>query len=276
MDSDLAAIINLLRDRSGCDFSGYSPAMLERRISRRFVATDTSDKISYFQYLTAHPDEVAQLLNVMTIHVSSFFRETLTFEYIDKVLLPELCNGKKAAGDTKLRVWSAGCSKGEEAYSVAMLLRELIAREKLAIDPEITATDINTQILQEAGRGLYSSEKLNNVRHGLLRKYFTPEHGQFVLNPEIRDMVCFKQYDILDRDRATPVPDPEARFDLIFCCNVLIYFNALYQEIIFDKLYHALAAQGYLVLGETEVPLGRHADMFKRKNECCHVYQKSG
>lgn len=274
MDNDLAAIINLLRDRTGFDFSGYSPAMLERRISRRFVATDTGDKIAYYQYLTAHSDETAHLLNVLTIHVSSFFREPLTFEYIGKVLLPELCSGRETAGDRKLRIWSAGCSKGEEAYSVAMLLRELIIREGHAIEPEIMATDINEQILHDARRGAYPPDRLSNVRHGLLRKYFTAEHGQFVLKPEIRDMVCFRQYDILDRQQATPLPEPDSRCDMILCCNVLIYFNGPYQDIIFDKLSHALTEGGYLVLGETEVPLGRYAGIFKRKNECCHVYQK--
>ncbi len=276
MDKDLAAIITYLRDQTGFDFSGYSPAMLGRRVSRRFVATDTNDRASYFRYLTAHPDEPALLLNVMTIHVSGFFREPLTFEYVGKVLLPELCSRKAAARDRKLRIWSAGCSKGEEAYSVALLLRELIAKEGLAVDAEIMATDINQQILDDARRGAYPPDRLGNIRYGLLQKYFTAERGQFVLHPEIRDMVCFKQYDILDRQQATPLPDAEARCDMILCCNVLIYFNAAYQEIIFNNLYRALDAQGFLVLGETEVPLGRHAGIFKRKNECCHVYQKSG
>jgi len=274
MEKDIAAIITYLRDAKGCDFSGCSPAMLERRISRRFVATETADRSSYLAFLQSNPDELENLLNVLTINVSSFFRDPITYEYLHKMLLPEIIAKKTGGGAAELRIWSAACSKGEEAYSVAILLSELHQKEAFSISPVIVATDINGRILARARSGLYAPESIKNVKHGLVQKYFEQQGGQFALKDEIKSAVIFQEYDLLDKNSPAPPESGDSGFDLILCCNVLIYYSAPYQELIFHKLYNALDHQGYLLLGDTEVPLGKHQQDFKRMHELCHVYQK--
>lgn len=270
MDKETAAIIAYLLEAAGCDFRGCNPAMLDRRISRRCAATGAADKQSYLEYLSEHPEEIDELLNALTIHVSGFFREPLAFDYMEKVVLPDLAN---RAGDRPLRIWSAGCAQGEEAFSIAMMLRELAQSKKPVPSAMIVATDLSARILRTAQAAVYAPERLTNVRYGLVQKYFTLQEGRFVLVPEIRDMVVFEPFDLLDPNRSVP-GDTAAPYDLILCCNVVIYFNPAYQDIIFDKLYRALAVHGYLVLGETEAPPSRFDGLLQRISIGCRTYHK--
>jgi len=271
IDHDTAAILDLLYTTRGYDFRGCSPAMLDRRITRRCAATGTADKRSYRAYLSTHPEEVHELLDVLTIQVSCFFREPLLFDYIGKVLLPELV--RAAAGRT-LHVWSAGCAFGEEAYSIAILLREAALAQKLDIPAQIIATDLNERSLDKAKQARYPSEQLSQVRLGFVKKYFREQDGQFVVHDDIRSMVRFEPFDLLDLHQTMPLPTEVPRYDLVLCCNVLIFFNAAYQELMVDKLYGALGPRGYLVLGETEAVPARFEGLLQKKTDLCRVYQK--
>jgi len=271
MDKDTAAIIAHLLETGRGDFRGCNPAMLDRRISRRCAATGMDDKPSYGAYLAAHPEEADELLNALTIHVSGFFREPLAFDYIEKVVLPDLVH---RAADRPLRIWSAGCAQGEEAFSIAILLHEIAqSRQQQPAAAVIVATDLSATILQQARIAVYPPERVAKMRFGLVKKYFTLQDDQFVLAPEIRDMVTFESFDLLDPQRAAP-GDTAVLYDLIMCSNVLIYFNPAYQAIIFDKLYRALALHGYLVLGETEAPPSRYDGLLQRISIGCRAYHK--
>lgn len=145
--SDLKNILSFLRENRGFDFSGYRTSMLNRRIQKRISATKSADINKYEEYLKQNNSELDKLIDVLTINVSRFFRATFAFEYFADHLLPKLISGKKFSNDHSLRVWSAGCAAGEEPYSIAILIKEIVEKEKLKLCTTIIATDIDKKIL---------------------------------------------------------------------------------------------------------------------------------
>ncbi len=274
MDNDLKHILSFLQDARNLDFSGYRESMIERRVSQRFPFTKCHNYNDYFDYLQKNPDELDHLIDVLTINVSRFFRNTLAFEYIADRILPAIIHQKSEARDQSIRVWSAGCAMGEEPYSLAILIHESLEREAHDLAVIIFATDIDGNILNKAQKGIYPFESIKNLKYRLLKKYFIPEKETFSLTSEIKEMVSFSVYDILDKKSYAPPESVFGGFDMVFCRNVLIYFNMEFQDLIFDKLYRSLSKDGYLILGETEIPSLRYKGKFRKVNECCHIYQK--
>ena len=274
MNYDLKCILSFLQSSRNLDFSGYRESMVERRINRRFALTKTQDPVEYLCYLREHPDETDNLIDSLTINVSRFFRDSLTFEYIAGRILPAIIHQKNEARDQSLRVWSAGCAMGEESYSAAILIHEFLKKEARDVAVNIFATDIDGNTLNKAQKGIYPSESIQNVKYRLLKKYFTREKEMFCLTPVIKEMVSFSVYDMLDKKSYSPPESIFGDFDLVLCRNVLIYFNAGHQDLIFKKLYRALAKNGFLVLGEAEVPSATYQKYFRKMNDCCHIYQK--
>lgn len=274
MNIELKRILWYLNEKRGLDFFGYRSSMVERRVAQRFPLTRCKDWDNYFYYLQENPGELDRLIDVLTINVSRFFRNPLMFEYLADRILPAVCHQKKTIKTHSLRVWSAGCSMGEEPYSTAILINEFFKGEALKPYVNIFATDIDGKILEKAQKAIYPLENIENVKCGLLKKYFSTQGESFQLIPGIRDMVSFSVYDLLDNHSCVPPESIFGDFDMVFCRNVLIYFNTAYQEKIFDKLYRALAQNGYLVLGEAEIPSLKYERCFRRVNDCCHIYQK--
>ena len=274
MNKDLEIILNYLREKRGFDFSGYRPSMINRRLMQRFSATGCKDRTSYLQYLQGHPDELDRLVDALTINVSRFFRNTLTFEYIADRVLPVIAIEKKDALDHSLRVWSAGCSTGEEPYSVAILINEFMRKEELKLHLNIFATDIEEGSLKKSREGVYPFGSIKNVKYRLLKKYFTIDDETYTLNPEIKELVSFSVYDMLDSKTYVPPESVFGGFDMVLCRNVLIYFQAEYQDRVFDKLLRSLAGGGYLVLGEAEMLPLKYQRYFQKENEYCRIYRK--
>ena len=274
MEKTLKPILNHLNKERGFDFSGYRPSMLERRIGKRLTPTQCVDFPEYLKYLKKHPEELDELVDVLTINVSRFFRNTLAFEYIADRILPAIVSEKKGSLGHSLRVWSAGCATGEEPYSIAILIRELQRKEKLGLAINIFATDIDARALKKARRALYPYESIKNIKYRLLKRYFEAKRKSFQLTPNIQGMVDFSAFDMISKKGYAPPESVFGNFDMIFCKNVLIYFSKKYQDRIFDKLYRALAKGGYLVLGRAEVPTREYQNRFRKVNGCCPIYQK--
>lgn len=274
MNNDLKRILNYLNEKRGFDFSGYRPSMIERRVRQRFPFTKCKNYNNYFHFLQENPDELDNLIDVLTINVSRFFRDTLTFEYIADRVLPAIIHQKEGGIDRSLRIWSAGCSMGEEPYSIAILINEYFEREALKLDINIFATDIDGKILKKAQKAAYPYESVKSAKYRFLKKYFAFKGESFQLKPEIKDLVSFSVYDILDKKSYAPPESVFGSFDMVLCRNVLIYFDAEHQDQIFDKLYRSMAKNGYLVLGEAEIPSTNYQGRFKKVIECCHIYQK--
>jgi chemotaxis protein methyltransferase CheR len=274
MNNDLKRTLNYLNEKRGFDFSGYRISMVERRVKERFSSTKCKNYNDYLNYLQENLAELDNLLDVLTINVSRFFRDTLTFEYIADRVLPAIVREKQGAKDRSLRVWSAGCSMGEEPYSMAILIHELFEKEALDNQIQIFATDIDAKILKKAHKAIYPFESVKNAKYRLLNKYFVSKGKLFQLVPEIKELVSFSAYDLLDKKSYAPPESIFGSFDMVLCRNVLIYFDIKHQDQIFDKLYRSLPKDGYLVLGEAEIPSAKYRRRFRKVNECCHIYQK--
>jgi len=163
---------------------------------------------------------------------------------------------------------------GEEPYTIAILINEIFEKEDLSLNLNIFATDIDCRALKKAKEAVYSFESIKDVKYRLLTKYFKTQDESFILIPEIKEAVTFAFYNMLDKKSYAPPESIYGDFDMVFCRNVLIYFNTQYQDLIFDKLYRALARHGYLILGEAERPSIKFQTHFKKVTECCHIYQK--
>lgn len=275
MNRDLQSIILYLKEKRSLDFSGYRPAFLEKQVTYRLQRNKLKNFSDYFRYLQEAPGETSELIHTLTISVSSFFRNPLTFACIEEKILPSILREKYRSNDTTFRIWSSGCSAGEEPYSIAILLHEMLQKEKLNFHLNLFATDIDHKSLNKAQQALYPKESLQNVRFGLLEKYFTTDGQLFRLASEIRDMVLFCNYNMLYKKSYAPPESIFGGFDLILCRNLLIYFNTEVQHIIFNKLYRSLKAKGYLVLGEAEKPPDKFKNCFVEVVEGSHIYQKT-
>jgi len=270
----LKPIVDYLLEKRGVDFSGYHPAMLKRRIEQRLAAVSCENFDEYLYFVERHSDEIDKLLGVLTINVSKFFRDPLTFELLADRVLPAILEKKARQQDPSLRIWSAGCAMGEEPYSVAILMHELLQKEGLTMHLHIFATDIDAGVLAGAATAVYSEASVANIKYHLLSKYFTRVGEGFRLLPEISDRVSFSFYDMLDKKHCVPPASIFGNFDLVLCRNLLIYFTTLYQETIFAKLHHALANHGCLILGEAEAPTIRYQRYFKRHLNFSPIYWK--
>jgi chemotaxis methyl-accepting protein methylase len=230
----------------------------------------------YLEYLQNNTEELDALIDVFTINVSNFFRDPLVFEYLEKIIFRKLINSGTLKNDDLLRIWSAGCSHGEEAYSIAMTLNEFLNREKKTLDTRIFATDIDKKVLATGKSGVFGKQSLSNVKLSLAESYFNKESGKYIVKDELKETVRFSFFNLLDDTHIYPPESIYGSFDLVFCRNVLIYFERESQEIIFDKLYKSLKINGFLVLGEAELPTDKLKDKFRRENKCCKIYKKTG
>lgn len=273
-DQRLKDILLLLQEQRGFDFSGYRSTMLERRLQKRIYSTNSKNSEEYFTYLNQNSDEFDNLIDVFTINVSSFFRNPLMFEYLRKIVIPDIYSAKAKEGSVNLRIWSAGCSFGEEPYSLAILLNEFYEKEESSVESIIFATDIDKKALKQAAIGRYGFNSIKNIKYGLLQKYFTIDGAYFDIVSQIKKQVNFSLFDILNKNILVPPDSIFGGFDLVLCRNVLIYFEVEYQKMIFHKLYKSLNPNGFLVLGEAEMPIEGFQHKFKRMSNCCKIYRK--
>ncbi len=273
---NLDNILNILKERRSMDFSGYRKAMLVRRIQKRIYTTRSKGITEYLDYLIENADELDNLIDVFTINVSRFFRNSLAFEYIAKIIIPDVFLNKAKENNKSLRIWSAGCSFGEEAYSMAIVINEFLRKEPVTINLNIFATDIDKKALARAVAGSYNIESIKKIKCGILTKYFKEDKGSYIIDDEIKKLVQFSFFDLINKNIAVPAQSIYGGFDIVLCRNVLIYFNPDHQKIIFNKLYNSLNKNGYLILGEAEVPIEGFKHKFRRENKFCKIYRKIG
>ena len=221
--------------------SNYKEDYIKRRILSRMRLTNTTDFEAYHKYLLANPQELDLLRNALTINVTKFFRDPEVFEVIRREMLPDLARRKDS-----IRIWCAGCSTGEEPYSIAILAHELMALHK-NVRITIYATDIDTVVLQKAMTGVYDRKALENVDEKRLRKHFiSHDDGTFEVHSHIKSLVKFREHDLMS---GVPI---SRYLDAVTCRNVTIYFTEKQKNDLTHLFYSALAAEGYYVMGKTE------------------------
>ncbi len=267
-------IIQEIKRLKNIDFSGYRRAMLTRRIEARMVKVGVNGYKEYLNRLRSDEAESERLISEIGINVSSFFRNPLVFEIISHNLLPDIIEKKGREESRELRVWSAGCAAGEEAFSLAILIHQVLKKSGRERCPLIFATDIDSVALNRAAKGVFPRESLENTRLALFNSYFKPQNNQYAVHSMIKEMVRFSYEDLTSPRTSVPTESIFGDFDLVLCRNVLIYLVEEQQSLVFSKLYRSLAAGGYLVLGESESlndNLRARLSIVDRKNR---IYQK--
>jgi two-component system CheB/CheR fusion protein len=248
VDPSLETLLEYLKAARGFDFTGYKRASLARRIDKRMKDIGVEGHAAYVDYLEVHPEEFAELFNTILINVTSFFRDEPTWEVLTTRILPELIEKK---GDAPIRVWSAGCATGQEAYSLAMAFAELLGAEAFRERVKIYATDADDEALTQARTAQYSEREVAGVAPHLLGRYFDHDNGRYTFNKEARRQVIFGRHDLVQ-------DAPISRVDLLVCRNVLMYFDAETQTRILARFHFALNAGGLLVLGRAETLLSHN------------------
>ncbi len=246
-------LLEHLRQSRGFDFAAYKRASLIRRVLKRMHALDVKTFDAYLDYLQVRPDEFLPLFNTILINVTSFFRDADVWQTFRAIVLPTL-NGGPQRRDP-VRIWSAGCAAGQEAYSAAIMLAEELGMEGFHDRVKIYATDVDEEALAEARQATYTSRQIGDIPEELVEKYFDRNGDLYTFNRELRRSVIFGRHDLIQ-------DAPISRIDLLLCRNTLMYLNAEAQARIMARFYFSVNPGGFLALGRAEM-LFSHTAMFQ-------------
>jgi chemotaxis protein methyltransferase CheR len=257
----------ILKTRKGFNLSLYKDKCIKRRIAIRIRATQSATAEAYGNLLLQDGSELDALLQVLTIHVSEFFRNPTTYAKLTNEIFPFLFNLCKKENRNTLNLWSVGCAGGEEPYSLALLMKDSFPEETARVNCSIYATDVSDAVLKVASKGVYGSERLKSLPQLLKSRYFTYCDGKYQLLPEIMELVTFEQSDLY-------CTETYPKSDMIMCRNVLIYFEQKQQAKIIKGFVDALPSGGILVLGKSENLLGETRKPFQTICPVERIYRK--
>jgi two-component system CheB/CheR fusion protein len=251
--SDFPRLLEYLKQARGFDFSAYKVSTLMRRVQKRMREVGVDTYAAYIEYLEVHPQEFGPLFDTVLINVTSFFRDPPSWEYLAEHIVPRILEEK--ATDLPIRIWSAGCASGEEAYSLAILLAEAAGDEEFRRRVKIYATDADEGALAMARQGTFESRQVEGLSPERLERYFESAGSRYLFRNDLRRCMIFGRHDLI-QDAAI------SRLDLLVCRNTLMYFNAEAQARILARFHFALSRTGYLFLGKAETLLS-HSSNFK-------------
>jgi two-component system, chemotaxis family, CheB/CheR fusion protein len=252
-EAEFAALLDYLKNNRGFDFTGYKLSTLYRRIRKRMQNLNVGSFPEYVDHLEVHPEEFALLFNTILINVTGFFRDAQAWEYLRQEVVPAILDRKGAADP--VRVWSAGCASGEEAYSIAMILAEAMGQDAYHRRVKIYATDVDEEALAHARHAGYDEKAIEGIPPKLRETHLERVDSRFLIRGNLRREVIFGRHDLLQ-------DAPISRIDLLVCRNTLMYFNAEAQGRILARLHYALNNdRSFLFLGRAEMLL-LHAQLF--------------
>jgi two-component system CheB/CheR fusion protein len=252
LDTTIDSLLAFVKDVRGFDFTGYKRSTIERRVARRMSEVGVERYGDYADYLELNPQEFASLFNTILINVTGFFRDPQTWEYMATEIVPAVIAAR--GPDASLRVWSAGCASGEEAYTIAMVLARVLGDEALRDRVKIYATDVDEDALDQARHGAYLPNQLEDVPRDALERFFERTEQRYVFRNDLRRSVIFGRNDLVQ-------DAPISRIDLLVCRNTLMYFTAETQTQVLRRFHFALNDDGALLLGRSEM-LVSHSDLF--------------
>jgi two-component system CheB/CheR fusion protein len=264
VDRDLEVLLDYLRRSRGFDFTGYKRSSLSRRIEKRMQAVGAAGYLSYLDHLEVDPEEFTQLFNTILINVTSFFRDPPTWDYLRAEIMPRLVEDSPEG--EPVRIWSAGCASGEEAYSLAMVAAETLGPEAMGERVKIYATDVDEEALNQARQAHYTTRQVEGVPSELLERYFERNGDGYVFSKDLRRSVIFGRHDLIQ-------DAPISRIDLLVCRNTLMYLNSETQSHVLGRFSFALREGGYLLLGKAEMLLA-HSNLFTSVDRKRRVFQK--
>lgn len=251
-DAPLTGLIRMLHDTLDIDVSAYDETFLRKSLATHMRASGIDCIAAYGEYLIGHRAAAMALQASLQISHSEFFRDPLTYAMLEQRILPHLLATKAATGHSEIRIWSAACAAGQEAWSVAILLDGLTKAGAPAPAYRIFASDIAESELTHARAGVYSAKAVGNVRLRHLSECFIQQGEAYAIGSRLRSRVDFSTYDLLDAESSSPEASIYGDFDLILCCNLLIYYRPAIQQQILNKLCRDLIPGGYLITGEAE------------------------
>lgn len=264
---DVSKILSYMHSRFGLDFAGYKQAMVRRRIDRRMVLARQKTLLDYARYLRDTKGEDQALHQDLLINVTTFFRDTELFRSLARKVLPALLRVQDQSHT--LRVWVPACSTGEEVYSIAITIAEILERsgeKKSAVHIKIFGTDADHEAIEKARIGMYPKALMHSVSAERLARFFRPVNGSYQVNKSLREMCVFSPHNFLK-------DPPFSRMDLISCQNVLIYLDTNFQKKALRAFHYALKPSGYLVLGKSET-VGPTGDMFEVVEKKHKIYKR--
>lgn len=245
----------------------YSNPFLVRRVECRMRVLNLDSYSKFGEVLAESEDERKKLLKELTIHVTHFFRDNSVFDVIKKEVLPILIELKRKKNDHKLKIWCAGCSSGEEAYTMAIVLKEFLGSKFKEYDITFIATDIDKASVERAKQGIYEAAQFKETYPEYISKYFDKEDELYKVKKELRDIIEFKQGNILS------VVKPK-QLDIILCRNVVIYFDKGTKEKLYGELFNNMINGGFFIMGKTETILGPSRENFQIFNGVEKIYFK--
>ncbi len=256
-----------IKDLGVFESHNYSDSFLKRRIEGRIRVSKLDTYSSYIRLLKRSSEERVKLKNDLTINVTHFFRDKSLYELLRKTVFPKLINDKHEKGERNIRIWSAGCSSGEEAYSVAILFKEILGEKLGLFDIDILGTDIDAKIVKRAKEGVYEKNQLRETDEDYVLKYFEERGDLYVIKNNIKNLVRFEEGDILSENNPRGL-------DIIFCRNTVIYFDESVKKDLYVDIHDLLNSGGLFILGKTEILVGPARETFKVLNSVERIYLK--
>lgn len=254
-DKEFLLFRTIVYDKCGINLHDGKKELVRSRLAKRLRELNIPDFKQYHDYLTNDDtgEELILMLDAISTNLTSFFREPKHFEFLKEEVLPDFLKSAGPMSSKSLNIWSAGCSSGEEPYTLSICLQEFMAGHR-SFDYNILATDISTKVLAKAAAGVYPKTQTRNITGQLLRKYFQQGQGKWAdhvrLKPNIRKEIQFQRFNLMD-----PFPKRD-HYHIIFCRNVMIYFDKNIQEKVVNKFYDALTDGGVLFIGHSESLMG--------------------
>ncbi|MBV6623178.1 MAG: protein-glutamate O-methyltransferase CheR [Rivularia sp. (in: Bacteria)] len=240
---EFEALLNYLKQNCGCDLTGNKCGSLMRRFQYRMQQLGIKNYGDYLEYLQSHAEECAPLLDTILINCSDFFRDSDYWDYLANNIIPQIITSKQP--DERIRVWSAGCSSGQEVYTLVMLLVEALGIEQYLQRVQVFATDIDKDALKQSRQASYSQQQVADIPNRLLSKYFEQTEQSYIFDSKLRRTIVFGCHD-LAKDA------PMSKIDLLVCRNVLIYLTLATQATVLVRFHFALTDKGFLFLGKVE------------------------
>ncbi len=263
-EQDFKQFRDLIYDESGIHFSDSNRSILESRLKERLRKTKIETTKEYYKLIISDKAEMKTLLDTVTTNLTRFFRNTMHFNTLENYVIPELIKWKQEKKQATLKVWSAGCSTGEEPYSIAMVMKDKLPP---SINVEVTASDLSLKSLMTAKEGFYPENKVNGVPEKYLQRYFEKKNNGYQVKDEIKNLVKF-DYHNLKNDSG------QRNLDIVFCRNVIIYFDEVAQKSVIEKFYEAMNKHSYLFIGHSESLFGMNTKFEFLKTDWAVIYRK--
>ncbi|MCL2232621.1 MAG: protein-glutamate O-methyltransferase CheR [Treponema sp.] len=261
-DADFEHYRNLIYNECGIHFTATNRSILESRLKERLREKGITSVKTYFTTITTDQGELKSFLDSITTNLTRFFRNQAHFDALEKHVIPEIMNNKRASGNTTIRIWSAGCSTGEEPYTIAMLLSEILPP---GWKYEIIASDLSLKCLMTAKEGFYN--KVEGIPDNYLRKYFDQVNGGYKIHADLMSKIRF-DYHNLKNDSGL------RNMDVVFCRNVIIYFDDITQASVINRFWDAMASRSFLFIGHSESLFGMDTKFEFVKTEWATLYRK--